>query len=222
MNNQNNLAQLRYLEEMTIDLKRAGFEVGRVEDQHLPVSWNGSYLCRISGNGSVLYRQEIVYGLGAQAELDQVVDIANITREYMTMMESAPPLKAQGLTGDYRILADFNTSVLAGHPTEHGVQFVVWDWDFDKKGVSRGGYYQECYEAAKQDFVTRSGLLQKDALFAPEQLKEMYHALDFVREQDDSLTFGRDQELQELMEQIRRLSPEAAKPMQEPAMEQTM
>lgn len=222
MNNQNNLAQLRFLEEMTIDLKRAGFEVGRVEDQHLPVSWNGSYLCRISGNGSVLYRQEIVYGLGAQAELDQVVDIANITREYMTMMESAPPLKAQGLTGDYRILADFNTSVLAGHPTEHGVQFVVWDWDFDKKGVSRGGYYQECYEAAKQDFVTRSGLLQKDALFEPEQLKEMYHALDFVREQDDSLTFGRDQELRELMEQIRRLSPEAAKPMQEPAMEQMM
>lgn len=38
MNNQNNLAQLRYLEEMTIDLKRAGFEAGRIEDQHLPVS----------------------------------------------------------------------------------------------------------------------------------------------------------------------------------------
>ena len=222
MDNQNSMAQLRYLEEAAINLKRGGFEVGRIEDQHLPVSWNGSHLCRISGKGSILYRQEIVDALGAQAELDQVVDIANITREYMTMMEYAPLLKAQSLNGDYRILADFNTSVLAGHPTEHGVQFVVWDWDFDRKGVSRGGYYQECYEAAKRDFVTRSGLLQKDALFDPEQLKEMYHALNFVREQDDSLTFGRDQELRELMEQIRRLSPEAAKPAQEPAMEQTM
>lgn len=186
------------------------------------MSWNGSYLCRISGKGSVLYRQEILDALGAQAELDQVVDIANITREYMTMMEYALPLKAQDLNGDYRILADFNTSVLAGHPTEHGAQFVVWDWDFDRKGVSHGGYYQECYRAAKQDFVTRSGLLQKDALFEPEQLKEMYHALYFVREQDESLTFGRDQELRELMEQIRRLLPEAAKSAQEPAMEQTM
>lgn len=222
MDNKSNLAQLRYLEEVAVNLRRNAFEVERIEDQHLPVSWNGSHLCRISGKGSVLYRQEIVDALGAQAELDQVVDIANITREYMTMMEYAPLLKAQSLNGDYRILADFNTSVLAGHPTEHGVQFVVWDWDFDKKGVSRGGYYQECYEAAKRDFVTRSGLLQKDALFEPEQLKEMYHALNFVREQDDSLTFGRDQELRELMEQIRRLSPEAAKPAQEPAMEQTM
>lgn len=220
MDSKSNLAQLRYLEEMTINLKRAGFEVGRIEDQHLPVSWNGSCLCRISGKGSVLYRREIVDALGAQAELDQAVDIANITREYMSMMEYAPSLKAQGLNGDYRILADFNTSVLAGHPTEHGVQFVVWDWDFDRKSVSHGGYYQECYEAAKRDFATRSGLLQKDALFAPEQLKEIYHALNFVREQGDSLTFERDRELRELMEQIRRLSPEAAKQSQ--AMEQTM
>lgn len=222
MDNQNSMAQLRYLEEAAINLKRAGFEVGRIEDQHLPVNWNGSYLCRISGKGSVLYRQDIVDALGAQAELAQVVDIANTTREYMTMMEYAPPLKAQGLEGDYRILADFNTSVLAGHPSEHGVQFVVWDWDFDRKGVHQGGYYQECYEAAKRDFVTRSRLLPGDALFASEQLKEIYRSLDFVREQDESLTVGRDQELQEIMEQIQRLSPDAAKPEQEPTMEQTM
>ena len=186
------------------------------------MSWNGSHLCRISGKGSVLYRQEIVDALRTQAELDQVVDIANITREYMTMMEYAPLLKAQSLNGDYRILADFNTSVLAGHPSEHGVQFVVWDWDFDRNGVHQGGYYQEGYKAAKLDFVTRSGLLHKDALFAPEQLKEIYRALDFVCERDESLSFGRDQELQELMEQIARLSPEVARTTQKPTMEQTM
>ncbi len=87
MDNKSNLVQLRYLEEMAINLKRAGFEVGRIEDQHLPVSWNGSYLCRISDKGSVLYRREIVDALGAQEELDQVADIANITREYMSIKE---------------------------------------------------------------------------------------------------------------------------------------
>ena len=49
MDKQNDMAQLRYLEEMAISLKRAGFETGRIEDHHLPVNWNGSYLCRISG-----------------------------------------------------------------------------------------------------------------------------------------------------------------------------
>ena len=56
----------------------------------------------------------------------------------------------------------------------------------------------------------RSGLVQKDALFEPEQLAEIYRALRFVREQDESLSFGRDQELAELMEQVGKSLPEAA------------
>ena len=46
----------------------------------------------------------------------------------MTLLEQAPPLRAQSLTGDYRLLADFNRAVLAAHPTRLGVQFVTWDW----------------------------------------------------------------------------------------------
>ena len=53
----------------------------------------------------------------------------------------------------------------------------------------------------------RGGLVQKDALFEPEQLAEIYCALAFVREQDESLSFGRDQELKELMEQVGGLLP---------------
>ena len=53
----------------------------------------------------------------------------------------------------------------------------------------------------------QSGFVQKDALFEPEQLAEIYHALSFVREQDETLSFGRDQELAELMEQVSGLLP---------------
>ena len=97
MDKQNDMAQLRYLEEVAISLKRAGFDTGRIEDRHLPVSWNGSYLCRISGKGSVLYRQQNVDANGAQAELQNVIDIAKTTSEYMAMMERAPQLKARDL-----------------------------------------------------------------------------------------------------------------------------
>lgn len=222
MNAESNAAQGRYLKEVAVNLRREGFEAGCIQDQHLPVSWNGAYLCRISGRGSILYQADAVKTLDVQKALDQVVSIVNLTREYMTMLEYAPPLKAQGLAGDYRILADFNTSVLAAHPTKQGVQFVVWDWDFDRKGVHLGGYYQEDYKTAKQDFATRSGLIQGNAIFTPDQFLAMYRALAFVREQDETLTFGQDQALQEIMEQISRLRPVVVEQMQEKTMEQTM
>ena len=207
MNDQNETTQLRFLEETAIRLRQNGFTVEPIEDHHLPVCWKKGRLCLISGRGSVLYRQECVDVPGAQDALQAVIDTAKMTSEYMAILETATLLKASGLTGDYRVLADFSSAVLAGHPTERGVQFVTWEWDFDREGVHHGHYFQQDYDAAKLDFTLRSGLVQKDALFEPEQLAQIYHALSFVREQDETLSFGRDQELAELMDQVGGLLP---------------
>ena len=220
MNDQNETAQLRYLEETAIRLRQNGFTVEPIEDHHLPVRWEKGRLCRVSGKGSVLYRQENVASVRAQDALQSVIDTAKMTSEYMAILETATLLKVGGLTGDYRILADFGDAVLAGHPTERGVQFVTWEWDFDREGVHHGHYFQDDYDAAKRDFTVRSGLVQKDALFEPEQLAEIYRALAFVREQDETLSFGRDQELAELMDQVGGLLP-ADVPRQRDAPEQS-
>ena len=119
----------------------------------------------------MLYRQERA-APGAQAALQSVIDTAKMTSEYMAILETASRLKAGGLDGDYRSLADFGGTVLAGHPTERGVQVVTWEGNYDR-----------------------------------EQLAQIYHALSFVREQDETLSFGRDQELAELMDQISGLLP---------------
>ena len=220
MNDQNETAQLRYLEETAIRLRQNGFTVEPIEDHHLPVCWEKGRLCRVSGRGSVLYRQENVDGIGAQDALQSVIHIAAMTAEYMTAMERAPKLQATGLEGDYRILADFGSAVLAGHPTERGVQFVTWEWDWDRKGVHHGHYFQNGYEEAKHDFVRRSGLLPKEALFEPEQLDEIHRALAFVCEQDEGLSIGREKEIKTIMEQIKCLLPESLE--QTRTMEQSM
>ena len=220
MNDQNETAQLRFLEETATRLRQNGFTVEPIKDHHLPVCWEKGRLCRISGRGSVLYRQENVDGIGAQDALQIVIHIAAMTAEYMTAMERAPKLQATGLEGDYRILADFGDAVLAGHPTERGVQFVTWEWDWDRKGVYHGHYFQNGYEEAKHDFVRRSGLLPKEALFEPEQLAEMHRALTFVCEQDEDLSIGREKEIKTIMEQIKCLLPES--PEQTQTMEQSM
>ena len=184
MNDQNETTQFRFLEETATRLRQNGFTVEPIEDHHLPVCWEKGRLCRVSGKGSVLYRQECVDVPGAQDALRAVIDTVKMTSEYMAILETAPRLKASGLTGDYRVLADFGDAVLAGHPT------------------------------------VRGGLVQKGALFEPEQLAEIYRALAFVREQDETLSCGRDQELAELMEQVDGLLPADA-PRQRDAPEQS-
>ena len=174
MNSSNTGQQLRYLEEVCISLHRAGFETKPPEDCHLPILWNDAPLCRITGKGSVFYRREDADTSQAEDALYRVEDIAAKTLEYMTAMEAAPQLKASGLDGDYRILADFGGTVLAGTPSKYGVQFVTWDWDYDRTGVVHGHYFMENYDAAKQDFATRSGLIPKEQLFTTEQMIEIY------------------------------------------------
>ena len=220
MNDQKKTAQLRFLKETAIRLRQNGFTVEPIEDHHLPVRWEKGRLCRVSGRGSVLYRQENVDGIGAQDALQTVINTAAMTAEYMTAMERAPRLQATGLEGDYRILADFGDAVLAGHPSERGVQFVTWEWDWDRKGVHHGHYFQNGCEEAKHDFVRRSGLLPREALFEPEQLAEMHRALTFVCEQDEDLSIGREKEIKTIMEQIKCLLPELSEQTQ--TMEQSM
>ena len=209
MNDQTNMAQLRYLEELKISMVHAGFEPERIEDQHLPVRWENHYLCRVSGRGSVLYRQENVDGIGAQDALQTVINTAAMTAEYVTAMERAPKLQATGLEGDYRILADFGGTVLAGTPSKHGVQFVTWDWDYDRTGVVHGHYFMENYDGAKQDFATRSGLIQKEQVFSPEQLTEIFRCCtDSVDEDFFELTEEQEELIRGIQQQIRVCVPD--------------
>ena len=225
MDTQNTSRQFRYLEEVRIPLHRAGFGTLLVEGEQLPVLWNGAPLCRITGKGSVFYRREDVDTPQTEEALRQAEDIAARTREYMLAMETAPQLKASGLEGDYRILADFNGTVLAGMHSKHGVQFVTWDWDYDRTGLSHGHYFMENYDGAKQDFAIRSGLIHKEQLFSPEQMTEIYRCCaDSVDGDFFDLTAEQEKVIRSVQQQIEDCVPDLAERIrqQEDAMEQTM
>ena len=225
MDTQNTSRQLRYLEEVRIPLHRAGFETLPLEGEQLPVLWNGAPLCRITGKGSVFYRREDADTPQAEDALYRVEDIAAKTMEYMTAMETAPQLKASGLEGDYRILADFNGTVLAGMHSKHGVQFVTWDWDYDRTGLSHGHYFMENYDGAKQDFAIRSGLIHKEQLFSPEQMTEIYRCCaDSVDGDFFDLTAEQEKVIRSVQQQIEDCVPDVVERIrqQEDAMEQTM
>lgn len=206
MNDRNTEQQFRYLGEVCACLHRAGFETTHIEDSQLLVEWNGAPLCRITGKGSVLYRQEDANTSQAGDVLLCVEGIAARTMEYMAVMKTAPQLKASGLEGDYRILTDFNGTVLAGVQSKHGVHFITWDWDYGHTGVCHGHYFMEDYAGAKQDFAIRSGLIQ---LFNPEQLTEIYRCCaDSVDGNFFELTEEQEKVIRSAQQQIEECVPD--------------
>lgn len=64
---------------------------------------------------------------------DRAVDIVRTTAAYWKQMETAPLLKADGLSEDYRLLAEFNDVILAGHERDstYGVEFITWERPYD-------------------------------------------------------------------------------------------
>lgn len=126
--------------------------------------------------------------------------------EYERLMEQSPRIKASGLEGDYRALAEFNDIVLAGHQTKYGMEFVTWEWVQNHTALWQG-HYTHSYDAAKRDFVTRSGLLSPEQLFSDQQLAEVYRCVHETLENDYSITPEREKLLTGIVEQIETVVP---------------
>ena len=203
----------RYFQELTLNLQREGFAVKpETEEGLLPVELDGQRLCLARVSGAVRYRREDAADEHRSAALDSVISIAKTTTEYMSQMEAAPQLTASGLTGDYRLLADFNGVVLAGHPTQFGVQFITWAWVRERTGLNAGNCYGppggvDSYTAAKCDFTTRSGLIPRSALFDQKQLLAIYHCCVEVQAGLYSITDEQGKCLQSIIDQIEHNLP---------------
>ena len=201
----------QYFEELHIALTREGFTSQPKQGELLPVEWGGLPLCRITADGGIRYWQEDVATPERKRACERATDLACTVREYMTLLEQAPPLQAQSLTDDYRLLADFNGAVLAAHPTRLGVQFVTWDWSFDHTGLNQGNYFQENYVGAKQDFAIRAGLISKQQIFNQEQLVEIYRCCSDTLDAGFDLTAEQEKCIRGVQEQI-AMQPLAERP----------
>lgn len=129
------------------------------------------------------------------------------TTEHQKLMEQAPQIRASGLEGDYRALAEFNNVVLAGHQTRFGMEFVTWEWVQNHTTLWQGHYYGDSYAAAKQDFVTRSGILPQERIFSDQQLAEMYRSIRETLEGNYPITPEREKLLTESAGQIEAAVP---------------
>ena len=205
-----NALQEKYLTEVGHRLRRAGFEAGPEYSGLLPIKKDAHQLCTINMHGGVSYDADFVRRNGQEDALDQARQIATDTLTYMRQMASAPLLTADGLSGDYRVLAEFDNVVLAGHEREggYGVEFITWERIQNGTGLWQGNYYENNYAAAKQNFATRSGLIPPDLLFTPEQMAVIFDAAQNMTTEGFVSNPKQEKLLEQVMEQIEEVVPE--------------
>ena len=211
----------RFLQEVEQKLLRRDLDARLLEDGLIHVRWNEKPLCSVDRDGIVRFRPADITGPEVDRQLRTVIQAAGQVKEYMRIFECAPALKAIGLEDTYKVLADFGDAVLAGRSCKTGAKFVTWEWDFDRQGVHAGHYFMENYEAAKQDFAVRAGLVESQRLFSDEQLAVIRNACGFALEDDATLSYAEEKQLQSVQEQIELLLPQQTQE-QRPTMEQTM
>ena len=192
-----------------------------LDDGLLHVRWSEKLLCSIDRDGIVRFRPADITGPEVDRQLRTVTQTAAQVKEYMQIFDRAPALKVVGLDDTYKVLADFGDAVLAGQFGKTGARFVTWEWDFDRKGVHAGHYHMGNYEAAKLAFAARAGLINEQRLFSDEQLGVIRNACAFALEDDATLSYAEEKQLQSVQEQIELLLPQQTQE-QRPAMEQTM
>ena len=159
-----------YFEELARNLQKEGFTVHPEKNGCLPVDQDSQPLCIVTDAGRVRYWKDDIAGDKRCEALERVINIARITDEYISRMDAAPNLETESLKGDYRVLANFGDTVLAGHMTKYGVQFITWNCDSGLTALQQGHYYGPdhgtgSYLAAKQDFAVRSGLIPSALIF---------------------------------------------------------
>ena len=143
--------QSAYLTEAGLRIQHEGFTVCEEKNALLPVEWAGSPIYNVNGNGGMSYDPEQIRKEGLDDALERVREIVEDTLTYMRHMETAPPLLADGLSGDYRL--------------QDG---TLWQGHYFNAG--------EGIDAAKRDFTARSGLVPAALLFTREQLSVIFDA----------------------------------------------
>lgn len=154
------------------------------KDRRLEVILHGQPALFVTPRNEVFLLPEMSGSEEANDLYHEVAQAADEVFSYVEAVQTAPLLHVSGLSEEFHQLADFGGAVMAGRQRGNGFgyQFVTWIWDYGRTGLSHGHYYEGDYNAAKQDFAVRSGLISKAQLFSEEELTELYRATGYQLE----------------------------------------
>lgn len=197
-----------FLDELTIRLRQRQIHCSR-DEEFLIATMEGHPVARVDVNGDIYQRKTDLDTPTARELYYEVLENVHEVSEYLKQMERSPSLHAEGVRESFKLLAEYKNTVFCACQYDNGmgVQFVTWNYTYDRKGVTLGHYFGNEYQAAKQDFAVRSGLVQEQRVFSGQQLSEIYRCVKFTEENSLILTDESYKTLQKISDQIEQIAP---------------
>ena len=207
----------KYFTELSRVLAKEGIKTAPVENNRLPILLNDQPIGRVEPSGMMCLAPGDITTPEAAELYHRVAPFSDMVKEYLTELDRAPVLLAEGLDEEFKLLAEFNGAVLAGREMEkgYGMKFVTWDWSCDKTGLYQGHYHMGDYTAAKEDFAARSGLIQKGRQFTDEQLVELYRCMSDTLDNGHELTEAQEKLIERTQKQIESALPDLPERMKQ-------
>lgn len=134
----------------------------------------------------------------------------------------AKPFEVEGIDKEdgFRLISEFGDTLIAAKlGRDNEVRFTTWQYDYDRKGVHWGHYYETNYEGAKQDFAIRAGLVDERRIFTKDELVALHDACVFRGRNDDEISYEDDKKLQAVMEKVEDNIPDLIFDKEQPEQE---
>lgn len=159
---------------------------------------------KISDIGDINYGTE--YNSLAINTLRPLVDRVN---EAVAAWERSRTMPFEDLS-EFRVLAEYNNIMMAARDDTvygRGLHFVTWQYNYNRTGLDHG-HYTENYNAVKEDFAERSGLIPSVKLFTQEQAAEIKAAIDYRINYDGDITYSTEDALKSIAARLNAAYPE--------------
>lgn len=169
-------------------------------EEPLEIYREREYICSVMPGGEVHYKER-------SEDADAVVKFIEDNFRNYVWCEYLPHLPFEGVS-DYTKFYEAENAILAAKVMPNDkIEYVTWEYDYDRKGVLWGHYFGESFTAAKQDFAIRAGLIDRQKLFSSEQLAVLHSACVYRAVNDMDISFDDEKLLRDEIEHLEELSP---------------
>ncbi len=113
--------------ELTRVLNGENIKSNLASDGNLEIFYGDNIACHISNTGKIYYMNGDLPTSETSILTDKIHPIAYQVHEYTGLVETAPNIKSDSGNDDFKLLADFTDTILAGKILDSGgYQFVTW------------------------------------------------------------------------------------------------
>ena len=217
----------KFLQQVYRKLNEQGITNSKLRDTCIDIYEDKTEIFKIDRKGSMFYSSDKQFR-NVVDELHEIIQpIVCEVDEYLRAMENGTELKARDFDMPYVKIAEYNEVVLAGREHSNGsFEFATWNY---KNNSLYHGHYTTDYKGSREDFATRSGLVNKNLLFNKNELVEIYRCIEDTLGNEYEVTDKQREMLEDIQTRIQntvngfdKLLKEAIDQGEEETFEQTM